>query len=286
MVNQTPAQPEYKYDWQNPDRKKFEIGRVVSETFKALLGYPVQIFVLTFFGVGIPMMIVSLWPLLIGADQGINLYDPNWIESFDWEGMLALFAGVYLIYMLISVVMIGALIHISVKALSRQKVILSEALKTGLRLFFPMLGLMIIYIFGVMVGLLLLIIPGVFIMLGWALAFNIRVVEGGSVTDALSRSWEISKGYKRWLLLAYIIFTVLGAVIGLVFQIPVLFFGNSQMAFFEGGSTSFWIANAIATGLTQMVTLALSYVGLTAAYMEVRRVREGLIIESVADIFS
>ena len=79
---------------------------------------------------------------------------------------------------------------------------------------------------------------------------------------------------------------VLGAVIGLVFQIPVLFFGNSQTAFFEGGSTSFWIANAIATGLTQMVTLALSYVGLTAAYMEVRRVREGLIIESVADIFS
>lgn len=47
MVNQTPDQPEYEYEWQNPDRKTFEIGRVVSETFKAILAYPVQIFVLT-----------------------------------------------------------------------------------------------------------------------------------------------------------------------------------------------------------------------------------------------
>jgi len=286
MVNQTPDQPNYEYEWQNPDRKKFEIGRVISETFKALLAYPVQIFVLTFFGVGIPMMIVSLWPLFLGAGEGINFYDSDWIERFNWESFVGIFVFVYLIYILISVVMIGALIHVSVRALSRKKVHLSDAVKTGIKLFFPMLGLMLLYLLGVMVGFVLLIIPGIFIMLGWALAFNIRVIEGGTVTDALSRSWEISKGYKRWLLLAYIIFSILGAVIGLVFQIPVLFFGNSQTALFEGGSTTFWVANAIATGLTQMITLALTYVGLTAAYMEVRRVREGLVIESVADIFS
>ena len=83
-----------------------------------------------------------------------------------------------------------------------------------------------------------------------------------------------------------IIFGILGAVIGLVFQIPVLFFGNSQTALLEGGSTGFWVANAVATGLTQMVSVALSYVGLTATYLEIRRVKEGVNSDQLADIFS
>ena len=136
------------------------------------------------------------------------------------------------------------------------------------------------------VGFALLIIPCIFIMFGWALAIHVKVIEGTSITGALSRSWNLSKGYKRWILLMTIIFGILGAVIGLVFQIPVLFFGNSQTAILEGGSTTFWVANAVATGLTQMVSVALSYVGLTATYLEIRRVKEGVNSDQLADIFS
>lgn len=83
-----------------------------------------------------------------------------------------------------------------------------------------------------------------------------------------------------------IIFGVLGMVIGLVFQLPVLFFGNSQTAMIEGGSRAFWIANAFGTGLSQMVSVALSSIGLTATYLEIRRVKEGVESDKLADIFS
>ena len=50
MVNQTPEQPNYEYDWQNPNKKSFEVGRVVSGTFKAILNHPGKFFLLTFIG--------------------------------------------------------------------------------------------------------------------------------------------------------------------------------------------------------------------------------------------
>ena len=286
MANTDPGAPEYEFDWQNPDRKKFDVGRVVSKTFAALRNNPVPFILLTLLSAGIPMMIFSLWPVLLGVGEGINIYDPTWTEDIAWEGIIGGVVVAYILWLLIAVVMYGALIKMSVNALNERPVYLGESLRTGLTYFLPLLGIIIIYSVSMIIGFLLLIIPGVFIMLGWAFAMHIKVIEGETVTGSLSRAWSLSKGYKRWILLMIIIFGVLGAVIGLVFQIPVLFFGNSQTAMFEGGSTAFWIANAIASGLSQMVAAALSYVGLTATYLEVRRVKEGVDSDKIADIFN
>ena len=286
MTNIDPGAPEYEYEWQNPDKKSFDVGRVVSSTFRALRNNLVPFFLLTFIGMGIPMMLFSMWPILLGVGEGINIYDPTWTDDIEWEGIIGAVIGVYIIYLLVIVLMYGALIQMSVNALNDRAVNLGEAMKTGLRLFFPLLAIFFLYIIGVLIGFLLFIIPGIFVALGWALAMHVKVIEGGSITGALSRSWTLSKGYKRWILLMMIIFGVLGAVIGLIFQLPVLFFGNSQTAIFEGGSTTFWIVNAIATGLAQMVSASLSYVGLTATYLEIRRVKEGVESDKLADIFS
>jgi len=286
MTETDPGAPSYEYDWQNPQHKSFDVGRVVSGTFRALKENPVPFFLLTFLGSGVPMMLFSLWPLLLGMGDGINMYDPSWAEDIDWAAFLGPFLGLYLIIIIFSVFITGALIQLSVSAINDRPVDFRAAVGTGFRLFFPVLAIFLIYIIAMFFGFIALIIPGVFIWLGWALAINIRVIEGGSFIDALSRSWALSKGYKRWILLMLIIFGVLGAVIGLVFQIPVLFFGNSQTAMFDGGTTAFWIANAVGTGLAQMVSVALATVGLTATYLEVRRVKEGVEADKLADIFN
>lgn len=286
MTNTDPGAPEYEYEWQNPDKKSFDVGRVVSRTFKALRNNPVQFLLLTLIGSGIPVMLFSLWPLLLGMGEGINMYDPTWAEDIEWEGIIGPAIAFYLIFILFTIVMYGALVQMSVDALNDRDVQVGASLRTGLRLFFPLLGISILAMIGITIGFVLLIIPGVFLLLGWMLSTQVRVIEGGTVTGALSRSWTLSKGYKRWILLMIIIFSVLGAVIGLVFQLPVLFFGNSQTAMFEGGSTTFWVANAIGTGLAQMVSAALTYVGITATYLEIRRVKEGVDVDRLADVFS
>lgn len=286
MTNTDPGTPEYEFDWQNPDKKSFDVGRVVSTTFNAIRHHMVPFFLLTFFCAGVPMMLFSMWPVILGLGDGINFYDPTWYEDIEWEGIIGMIVAAYIAYLLLIVFMYGAIIHMSVAALNERAVKLGESLKAGLSLFFPLLVIFVLYLIGTIIGFMLLIIPGVFIMLGWALAMHIKVVEGGSIMEALSRSWSLSQGYKRWILLMIIIFGVLGAVLGLVFQIPVLFFGDSQTAIIDGGSKAFWIANAIGTGLAQMIAAALSYVGLTATYLEIRRVKEGVDSDKIADIFS
>jgi len=286
MTNTDPAAPEYEYDWQNPDRKSFDVGRVVSNTFAALRNNIGPFLLLTFLGSGIPMMLFSLWPVLLGVGEGINLFDPDWADNIEWEGIVGIAVAVFVAWMIFAVIVYGAMINMSINALNDRPTRVGEALRTGVKYFFPLLAIMILYLLATMVGFMLLFVPGIFIMLGWALAFYIKIVEGETITGSLSRAWELSKGYKRWILLMIIIFGVLGAVIGLVFQIPVLIFGNSQTALFEGGTTTFWVANAIGTGLAQMVSAALSYVGLAATYLEIRRVKEGVESDQIADIFS
>ena len=286
MTNIDPGAPEYEFDWQNPNKKSFEVGRVVSGTFGAIKNNLLPFFLLTFVGAGLPMMLISMWPLLLGVGGGINILDSGWVDDIEWRAIIAPAIAFFVFYLLMVVVMYGAIIQMAVSALNNRAVYLGDAVKSGIRLFFPLLAVLLLYGLGMIVGFALLIIPCIFIMFGWALAIHVKVIEGTSITGALSRSWNLSKGYKRWILLMTIIFGILGAVIGLVFQIPVLFFGNSQTAILEGGSTTFWVANAVATGLTQMVSVALSYVGLTATYLEIRRVKEGVNSDQLADIFS
>jgi len=286
MTNTDPGAPEYEFDWQDPNRKSFDVGRVVSKTFLALRSNPVPFLLLTLIGAGIPMMLFSFWPVLLGVGDGINIYDPTWTEDIEWDGIIGAAIGVYVVWMMLAVILYGALIEMSVNALNERPVHLGGSIRTGLRFFFPMLIIMIICVIATIIGFMLLIVPGIIIALGWSLAWHVKVIEGETVSGSLSRAWSLSKGYKRWILLMMIIFGVLGAIIGLVFQIPVLFFGNAQTAVIEGGSTGFWIANAVASGLSQMVAAALSYVGLTATYLEIRRVKEGVDSDKIADIFN
>ena len=60
MTNIDPGAPEYEFDWQNPNKKSFEVGRVVSGTFGAIKNNLVPFFLLTFVGAGLPMMLVSM----------------------------------------------------------------------------------------------------------------------------------------------------------------------------------------------------------------------------------
>lgn len=286
MVNNDPGGQKYQYDWQNPNNRSFDVGRVVSTTFGTLRDNPVPFFLLTFIGAGIPMMLFSLWPIFLGVGGGINIYDPTWFEDIEWSGIIGPAIAIYFLYLVLILVMYSAIIKMTVNAINKRAVDLGEAVRTGLSLFFPILGITILASIGIMFGFLLLIIPGIFLALGWMLAFHVKIIEGTSVTESLSRSWELSKGYKRWILLVMVIFAVFGMLISLAFQIPVLVLGNPQTAIVDGGTTTFWVANAIATGLTQMISVALSYVGLTATYLEIRRVKEGVDFDKVANIFN
>jgi hypothetical protein len=72
--------------------------------------------------------------------------------------------------------------------------------RTGLRsrpqhdLFFPFIGLSLLYILGVYAGFIALVIPGLVVMARWSIAQPMFLARGGRVTAALGESWERTRG--------------------------------------------------------------------------------------------
>lgn len=72
--------------------------------------------------------------------------------------------------------------------------------RTGLRtrsaedVFFPFVGLSVLYILGVYAGLIAVVLPGLVVMARWSIAQPILVARGGRVMGALGESWARTSG--------------------------------------------------------------------------------------------
>jgi hypothetical protein len=151
---------------------------------------------------------------------------------------------------------------------------LAGSLTAALGLLLPMIGLTIVS--GVAIGfaLLFLIVPGIILYVMWIVAVPVLVEERRGIFGSLSRSFELTRG-SRWhifgLLVIFIILsTVISAVLGLLnmgvaLQSPLLFAGTSAIA-------------AAISGLVMSAMLA-------SLYFELRTVKEGATIDSLAEIF-
>lgn len=54
---------------------------------------------------------------------------------------------------------------------------------------------------------------------------DITFIESGSITDALKKSWQVTKGNVLNLLIALVVFGIVISIITMVFQIPAIFYG-------------------------------------------------------------
>jgi len=279
MTNTDPGAPEYEYDWQNPDIRKFDFGRTFSRTIDILKRRGLKM--------GIVSLLLIALPFLGGGMQDlIAVGDPNAVLEIFSGGVIAIMVLGGLLIILASLWLQPALIKISYSALIDEDLPALSTLKNVSRFVLPVLGFYILYFVAVMIGMILLIIPAIFIGLGWMLGAHIIVLEGQGVTDSISRAWTLSKGSKRWLLLLSIVFALIAAVVSVVISIPVLLMGDPNLAMLEGASAGYWIFNGVVSALGQVFGTVIGVAWSTAAYVELRKIREGVDPESQVDIFS
>lgn len=288
MTNTDPGAPEYQYDWQNPDSKKFDFGRTFTRSIDILKARGVKMIILSTLLVGLPFFLIGIWPMfLAGGMQDLILGD-------DPDAFLDIFSGAVLtvitiggiLTLLASLWLQPALIRISYNAVTGEDVPALSVLKNITRFVLPVFGFFILYGLAVMFGLLLLIIPALFIGLGWMLGAHIIVLEGLGVTDSISRSWTLTKGSKRWLFLLGLVFWLIGTVISVIISIPIYFLGDPNVAMLEGASTGYWIFNGVVSAIAQVVVTVMGVAWSTSAYVELRKIREGVDPESQVDVFS
>jgi hypothetical protein len=98
-------------------------------------------------------------------------------------------------YLLIAPWMLSTYYTIAASSMRSEHINMSEAVSSGFKRAFPMLGLVIVTSLLVGLGLILLIIPGVILLGRISLAPAVLVAEKVGVFAAISRSFTLTKGH-------------------------------------------------------------------------------------------
>jgi hypothetical protein len=81
---------------------------------------------------------------------------------------------------------------------------------------------------GVRVGLgfLLLVVPGVYLLLKYAVAVPVAILERNGVSASLARSGDLTRGHRGRIFVIYLLFMILAFITSAVWQLPTLFVGR------------------------------------------------------------
>jgi hypothetical protein len=251
---------------------RFEFGRVVGQTF-SLIGRNFVLFV-----------ILAL--VFVGAPQfGLLYAQMNAIGAGDTGQMMVISLAALLVNGVMSFVLQGALTRAAVDDLSGSGVKAGAAIGDGLRFFFPLLLVAILMGIGLMLGFLLLIIPGIILAVRWSMTAPIVVIEQAGPTKSMGRSAELSSGH-RWaifgLILLYLVFAyALQIVLGVLLASFSADDPSQLMAMDALG-----VGYAVASSAVSAVIALVSTVGVASLYFELRRVKEGVGVAELANVFA
>lgn len=90
---------------------------------------------------------------------------------------------------------------------------LKDAWATTLSRIWPLMGVMILFSLAVSVGLALLIIPGLFLLCCWYVCLPVMIGENRGVFDSLERSWDLTQGYRGFILVILVVPTVIVSLV-------------------------------------------------------------------------
>lgn len=197
--------------------KRFEIGEVLSQTFRItfanLLPFAILVGVIL-----IPQLVLGYVQLGM-ADLDVET-DPLTTLFYAVLVMLGTLLSMVLVF-----VANGAIVYGVFQNLTGKQTALQECVRVGLRRLLPVIGVALVTGLLVTLGTLMLIIPGIILYVMFIAAVPAAVIERLGVGDALTRSRELTRGY-RWevffvgLLLSVINMVIAGAVVGVAFSLP------------------------------------------------------------------
>lgn len=248
--------------------EKFDFGRVVGQTFGLIGRNFVLFFVLALIFVGLPQFVVTYGQIVIRDVRP---------ELMTWIPIVG-----FIVSLVTTYILQGALTRAAVDDLSGKGVRLGAALGDGFAFFFPLFIVALLVGLGLMIGFLLLIIPGIILAVRWAVSAAVVVAEREGPTSAIGRSSELTAGY-RWaifgLLLLYIVL-VYAVTIGLALAVRT-FGGDAEAVAFDTIGVVYGVVSAISASLLTLI----STVGTASLYFELRRVKDGVSVEDLAKVF-
>ena len=173
--------------------------------------------------------------------------------------------------------LIAAMTSAVFAALQGNKVGIGPSITQGLARMFPVLGVSILTGLAIMVGFVFLIIPGIIVSIMLCLSVPAVVVERGGVFAAMSRSSELTSGY-RWkifglYLVALVVLLIIATIFGAVVSLVGFGLNGNMLALLITG----WVVDVVIGVFSAALTAVL--------YFKLRMAKEGLDLGQIASVF-
>ena len=287
MVNETSDQPDYEFDWQNPNYSKpqYQVGRVLSRTFAGVFTQwkPILVAFICFVAL---QVLLGLLSFAITGQTGLEddiFSNSNAVIYIIVSIISTLF--IFVGFVFIMIVTDAAVYSKYTNQQQTMKALLQKGLKKCVPLFFG--G--VFFIFAYLLGSLFFLIPGLFIYFGWGIFGPIYVNEDKPLTESFGRSWGLMQGYKRWFFLASIIMGILIYIVLVVLiVIFVLIYGT--ILYNPESLEEMSLVSSLIFSLVFVVIFILPLLFqvsfTTANYLEVKELKEGTLQANTAAIFS
>jgi hypothetical protein len=244
--------------------REFQIGQVLSRAFDVFFKH-MAIFTLIATVVFLPLPLLG-GVLLSAVGSGSAPPEQIGVISF-WISLLTFALSLVCTALATAVILYGAFQH-----MRGYPVRLGESITRGLARFLPLLGLIVLQMLGVMLGAFLLIIPGLILLVMWYVAVPVCVVERTGPVKSLSRSQELTKGF-RWKLFGLFLLVLIVSALG----------GN-VLPIAGGALAGFWGQVAVSI-VWQGLSQAFGSVLIVVTYYYLRVAKEGMDIEAIAAVF-
>lgn len=176
-----------------------------------------------------------------------------------------------LLMRLLESVATGAVTYGVIQSLRGRPVGTGPSVAMGLQRMLPVLGTGILVGLAVVAGFIALLIPGIILACGLSVAIPTAVVEKSSGTTAMGRSWALTKGAKGSIFLAFLLFGVIGGVVGFVLELAI---GEKTL-----------VGSLAITAVQLLLSGGLSAVFGAVLYHDLRVSKEGASVEDIAQVF-
>jgi len=255
---------------------RFEMGRVISRTFRVIADNAPVFLALTSL-LCLPTIIYTQFSVIAGL-FGFHVATPIGLGRLGASYAQAAIG--YAISLIFANLLEAAITHGAIVSLNGGKASFGENLSTAISNILPVLAIVLIATIAILLGFVVLIVPGVILMLMLCVPVQVRVTEHKGIMDSLSRSAELTNGYKGQILGLFAIY--FAAIIAIELLIRPL----TGLLMIAKAGDAYMILYLVVAVLIQIVFSLLNAVGTTSIYYELRLVKEGAGAEQMAAVFA
>ncbi|WP_312165191.1 hypothetical protein [Phenylobacterium sp.] len=250
---------------------RFDFGRVVQNTFGVSARNFRELAILALVLSGIPAAILG-WIQLrgFGLDATAALPGP---------GPFGALAAGWILTVVCGAILQATIVRVTVADLNGDAVSALGEARKAVATAIPLIILSLIATIGIMFATLFLVVPGIILAVMWSAAIPALVIERPGIFKSLSRSRNLTRGFRWPIFGLLIIYIVAYAVASTVFG------GVVGVAAMAGGATSMMIGTILVSAVIGALAGIVGYAGTAAIYYELRAVKEGVGAAQLAAVF-